>query len=419
VWKAGVATADITPAVGIWMAGYSARTRPSESVAQPLHAKALALEDGRGARAVLVTLDLLGVTASLRERIVQAVGGRHGFRPEMLLLNASHTHSGPVIDDMLSVAYDLTPEQPALIRRYSEELPGQVAKVVIEALRGLRPARLSVGEGRAEFGANRRVDFTPLGPVDHTVPVLRVDAPDGRPRAIVFGYACHNTTLQGDSCRLHGDYAGAAQAILERTYAGAAAMFVAGCGGDVNPKPRGTLYLAERHGAELAWAVGRSLSSLSPVAGPLRVSYGVVDLPFAPPPDRAGWQARLQAPDPYVRRHAGLMLAALDRDGALPAVQPEPIQVWRFGRDLTLVALGGEVVVDYALRLKRDYPEGRIWPAAYSNDVFGYVPSRRVREEGGYEGGGAMIYYGKPGPFAPEVEELIHGKVRELMGGTS
>ena len=126
---------------------------------------------------------------------------------------------------------------------------------------------------------------------------------------------------------------------------------------------------------------------------------------------------RRRAEDQYVRRHAELMIEALDRDGRLPAVQAEPVQVWRFGRDLTLVALGGEVVVDYALRLKRDHPGERLWVAAYSNDVFGYVPSRRVLEEGGYEGGGAMIYYGKPGPFAPEVEELIHGKVRELMGG--
>jgi len=416
-WKAGVATADITPALGIWMAGYAARKCPAEGVALPLHAKVLALEDDRGTRAVLVTLDLLGVTAALRARIVRAVGTRHGLRSEALLLNASHTHSGPVIDDMLSIAYDLTPEQPRLIHQYTQELERRVTALVGDALRRLRPARLSVGEGGAEFAANRRVEFTPDGPVDHSVPVLRVDSLDGRPLAIVFGYACHNTTLQAGSCQLHGDYAGVAQAALERRHPGAAALFVAGCGGDANPKPRGTLELVERHGGELADAVERTLPSLATVSGPLRAAYAVVDLPFAPPPGRAEWQARRQASDQYVRRHAELMLEALDRDGRLPAVQAEPVQVWRFGRDLTLVALGGEAVVDYALRLKRDHPSERLWVAAYSNDVFGYVPSRRVLQEGGYEGGGAMIYYGKPGPFAPEVEELIHGKVRELMGG--
>jgi hypothetical protein len=55
--------------------------------------------------------------------------------------------------------------------------------------------------------------------------------------------------------------------------------------------------------------------------------------------------------------------------------------------------------------------------AGYSNDVFGYVPSLRVLREGGYEGGDAMIYYAKPGPFNEAVEELIVGKVHQLMGG--
>jgi hypothetical protein len=83
------------------------------------------------------------------------------------------------------------------------------------------------------------------------------------------------------------------------------------------------------------------------------------------------------------------------------------------------VALGGEVVVDYALRLAREYSGRRMWVAGYSNDVFGYVPSLRVLHEGGYEGGDAMIYYARPGPFGESVEELIVGKVHQLMGDRS
>jgi hypothetical protein len=121
-----------------------------------------------------------------------------------------------------------------------------------------------------------------------------------------------------------------------------------------------------------------------------------------------------------------MMKAAIARHGRLPSVQRNPVQVWRFGpakvgdreaearSGLTLVALGGEVVVDYALRLAREYPDRRMWVAAYSNDVFGYVPSVRVLREGGYEGGDAMIYYGRPGPFIEAVEELIVGEVRRL-----
>ncbi len=152
----------------------------------------------------------------------------------------------------------------------------------------------------------------------------------------------------------------------------------------------------------------------------LDTAFDVVNLPFAPVPDREGWTARLKDSDIYVRRHARLMLETIDRDGRLPAAQPDPIQVWAFGQErgqgLTLIALGGEVVVDYAQRLKREFLNGdRAWIAGYSNDVFGYVPSQRVLKEGGYEGGGAMIYYGRPGAFTADVEPLIVDTVHRLV----
>ncbi|MGH9159274.1 MAG: neutral/alkaline non-lysosomal ceramidase N-terminal domain-containing protein [Vicinamibacteraceae bacterium] len=414
-WRAGVATVDITPAAGIWMAGYAARTQASQGVALPLFAKALALEDADGVRAVLVTADILGFTDGIAERVADAVERRHGLGRAHLLLNASHTHCGPVVDGMLSVAYDLTAEQRDTIHTYSRDLETKVIAVIGDALARLQPASLSVGEGRAAFAANRRVDFTPKGPVDHAVPVARVGGPDDETLAIVFGYACHNTTLGADFVRFHGDYAGVAQAALERRYPGARALFVTGCGGDANPKPRGTLELAEQHGRALADVVANTLTTTTPVSGPLRAAYDTVALPFAETPGSDVWQSKLQDPDQYVRRHANLMLAQLRSGRPLPAVQPEPVQIWRFGGDLTVVALGGEVVVDYVLRLKKTYPNERMWVAGYSNDVFAYVPSRRVLEEGGYEGGGAMIYYGKPSAFAPSVEERIHDKVNDLM----
>ncbi|HEU0090631.1 MAG TPA: neutral/alkaline non-lysosomal ceramidase N-terminal domain-containing protein [Vicinamibacteria bacterium] len=412
-WRARVATVDITPRRPLWMAGFAARTSASQGIERPLHAKALALEDARGRRVVLVTLDLLGVTTGVGARIAEAARRRYGLSREQLLLNASHTHCGPVIDEMLAVAYDLSDAQWRDVREYTHELEDKVVRVIGAAMKRGEPVELRAAEGRATFAANRRVQFTPLGPVDHRVPVLRVEGRRG-PLALVFGYACHNTTLRADFVRFHGDYAGVAQAELERRHPGATALFVAGCGGDANPDPRGTLDDVNRYGAALADAVEEAGAG-DAIEGPLRAAYRTVDLPFAPPPDRGGWTARLEDPDPYVRRHARLMLERLDRDGHLQAVQPDPVQVWRFGSGLTLVAMGGEVVVDYALRLRRDYPGQRLWAAGYSNDVFGYVPSLRVLDEGGYEGGGAMIYYGKPGPFDASVEERIHATVRALM----
>jgi hypothetical protein len=154
-----------------------------------------------------------------------------------------------------------------------------------------------------------------------------------------------------------------------------------------------------------------------------------VDLPFVDETARARWHGQLTIDPIYLERHAWAMQRLIDRDGRLPAAQRDPVQVWQFGavapgvptadsmsEGFTLVALGGEVVVDYALRLAREYSARRMWVAGYSNDVFAYVPSLRVLREGGYEGGDAMIYYARPGPFTEQVEELIIGKVHELIG---
>jgi neutral/alkaline ceramidase-like enzyme len=413
-FSAGVASADITPDRSLWMAGFALRKQASQGVALPLHAKALAFKSGSQPAAVLVTVDLLGVTRSITDRVSAEVQRRHRIPRANLLFNASHTHCGPVVDEQLSVAYDLSAEQWNAIRAYTVKLEDRLIALIGEAISRLRPARLGYGRGEAGFAANRRVKFTPDGPVDHSVPVLRVDAAGEEPMAVVFGYACHNTTLQDGFVQYHGDYAGVAQAALESRHRGTTALFMIGCGADANPKPRGTLELVQAHGTALADAVDRALGA-TPISNALHTAYGTVDLPFAGTAARERWKQQLDIDPVYLRRHEALMQAAIARDGHLPAAQRDPIQVWRFGRDLTLVALGGEVVVDYALRLAREHPGERLWVSGYSNDVFAYVPSRRVLKEGGYEGGDAMIYYGRPGPFTDAVEDLIIGKVNQLM----
>ena len=415
-WKAGVATVDITPAQSLWMAGFAARKEASQGVALPLHAKALAIQCGAGRPAVLLTCDLLGVTKRITDRVAAVVQRRHGLQRADLLFNASHTHCGPVIDEQLSVAYDLSLEQWDAIRAYTARLETQLTAVIADALSRLRPARLAYARGEAGFAANRRVSVTPDGPVDRSVPLLRVDGADDAPLAIVFGYACHNTTLPHTFVQYHGDYAGVAQAELERRYPGVKALFVAGCGADANPKPRGTPELVQEHGAALADAVERALAGATPVEPSMRTAYSTVDLPFVDAQARERWRRQLTIDPVYLRRYDALMDGILAREGRLPAAQPDPVQVWRIGSGLTLVALGGEVVIDYALRLAREYSDHRMWVAGYSNDVFGYVPSLRVLREGGYEGGDAMVYYGRTGPFAEPVEELIVREVRRHVG---
>src|SRR5262249_35203995 len=110
-----------------------------------------------------------------------------------------------------------------------------------------------------------------------------------------------------------------------------------------------------------------------------------------------------------------LLLHRIEKDGSLSGTYPYPVQTWRLGDDLTWVALGGEVVVDYSLRLKRELGRDATWVAGYTNDVMAYIPSLCVLKEGGYEGATAMIYYGQPTVWSPRVEESIVAAVREQV----
>ena len=256
--------------------------------------------------------------------------------------------------------------------------------------------------------------MNPQGPIDPDVPVLKVTAPDGRVRAVLAGYACHNTTLTGEFYQITGDYAGYAQADLEKAYPGATALFLQLCGGDQNPNPRSTMPLAQQHGAALAAEVKRVLDGrLAPVRGPIRAAFQIVDLGFAYH-TRQQFESRLGEKNVWRVRHARAMLRTYD-EGHPIRTYPYPVQALAFGKALTLLALGGEVVVDYDLRVKKEFGATGMIVAGYSNDVMAYIASKRVLKEGGYEADDSMIYYGQPGPWADEVEERIFTTIQQVM----
>ncbi len=417
-WKAGVARVDITPAESIWLAGYASRTKPSEGVEQRLYAKALALQDGDGAVSVIVTSDLLGFSRSMAQAVAERARQKFGFTRDRIILNSSHTHSGPVTGQVLRPAYDIPPDQVKAVERYTARLLDQVVDLIGAAIGDLSPATLAFEQGYAGFAVNRRrVGHREYpGVVDHDVPVLTVRAPGGSLRAAMFGYSCHATVLAGQ--QVSGDWPGYAQEAFEKANPGATALFLNGCGADANPLPRRSVELARTYGAILSTAASQVIEQkMTPVRGPLRTAFETVDLPFRPP-SRAEFEARLRDANVSNRRHARMMLDILDRDGKLPDRYPYPVQVWQFGPTLKLITLGGEVVADYSLRFKSAYGANHTWVAGYSNDVFAYIPSLRVLREGGYEGGGAMIPYGQPGPFSTAVEEIISEKVDELVRQT-
>jgi hypothetical protein len=419
-WRVGLARVKITPDRPVPMAGYAARTKPSEAVADDLSVKVMVLQDRDGHKAAIVTSDLIGFPATVAEPICERIEKKTGLTRGQVLLNSSHTHAGPQVT--LRAPKDAPAAGDALRAvDYTRDLQDKVVEAVAAAAGRLEPARLSWGTGVVHFVMNRR-EFTPSGIIlgtnprglaDRSVPVLRVESPEGKPLAVLFGAAAHNTTLGADNYRISGDYAGYAQAHVEGKFPGAQAMFVLGCAGDANPYPRGTFELARKHGEALGEEVGRVLGGkLRPVAGPLRTAFARADLPLQTDLTREELQKLAADKRNAKSTGAGQLLARLDRGEKLPTHYTAPLAVWQFGPDLTLVGLSGEVVVDYVTLLEKALGPTQLWVAGYSNDVFGYLPSARVVAEGGYETRG--LSSGGAGFFDPKAEGVVVRTVREL-----
>lgn len=433
-WKVGCARVSITPERPIVLLGYGDRTGVFDSVAQEIYAKAMALEDEEGHRAVIVTADLVGfqaavITDTVSERIMQETS----LDRSQLLFNASHSHTGPLVSldpwlDANAVAHaPLSREDRKETIAYTRVLQDKLVVLVRDALARLEPAQLSWGRGEVPFPMNRRLPRNGHitmadnleGTVDRSVPVLCARTPEGEYRAVVFGTACHNTALTGADNVIAGDFAGFAQSYLEDRIQGVQAMFMSGCGADANPSPRGSMALARRHGDTLGMEVARIVDeSLTPVQGSLGTVYEMVELPLQPL-SMADIQERVKLPsaEAVMARH---MLRLLEAGQTLPHKYSAPVAVWQFGDAFTLVALPAEPVAEYVHLIEAALPNRHLWIAGYNNDCFGYLPTTQVVNQGGHENIGVTLWiWGRSlrrnvGFFAPSVGDAIVRSVVRL-----
>ncbi|MFO1482621.1 MAG: neutral/alkaline non-lysosomal ceramidase N-terminal domain-containing protein [Verrucomicrobiaceae bacterium] len=415
--QVGAASVDITPDYPVRLSGYGSRRAPNAGISQHIFAKALAIGSDADGPAVLVTVDNCGVPAAMRDEVVRRLKTKSKVIDERFAICSSHTHCAPMLIGVLPNLFgmDIPSEHVPAIERYTRELTDHIEKVALAALADRKPATLAWSVGKVGFAANRR-KFTQK-PVDHDLPVLRATGADGKVRAIFTSYACHCTTIAIDE--IHGDWAGCAQEALQREFPGAIALTALGCGADQNPTPRRTMELVKQYGEDLGAEAKRLVQTgMKPVNGPLACQAKQIELAFDKLPTREEWQALAASKTPAIAYHATKNLARLDRGEALPTQLPYLVQTWSFGGDLAMVFLPGEVTVDYSLRIKREFDHARMWVNGYSNDVPCYIPSRRVLDEGGYEGAGAMVYYDRPTKFAPDVEERIVKAVHEVTPKT-
>lgn len=425
LWKAGIAKSKITQENGVWLAGYGSKRAPDGKL-HDIWMKALALEDTSGSRSVLITSDFQGVPKSMSDRVFAQIKTQYGLERKQIMFTFSHNHCGPRLGDDLYDYYPTTPEQDQLVAEYTDLMVTKTVKMIGEALSNLAPAQLKSGTGRATFAVNRRnnreADIVNLlkagkalvGPVDHDVPILTVTRPDGKLDAILFGYACHPTTLS--FTKICGDYPGFAQLELEQSHPGVTAMFVNTCGGDQNPLPRRKVELCEKYGHMLASAVEAALKKpLEPVSPELKTAFEYVDLPYLKVVTRADLEADLKSSRAIKRRWADRLLKKLDQGETFAKAYPYPIHVWRLGTNVLMIGMGAETVVDYSLLFKREFGPGT-WVCGYADDMISYIPSKRVWLEGGYEGGSNLYEYGRPAyRWGPDTEALISSSVHKLV----
>lgn len=418
----GVASVDITPAMPIRLTGYAARAETeADSVLQRLSAKALVFGNDEQRPTVLITVDLVGITWRITDRVVKFLSDKYGIPPAQIAICASHTHGGPEIGSLINILQYhgnhfsdslLSLSQLIHISQYTEQLTQKLKDVSVAALKNRKPAYVSWGQGQALFAGNRR---TKGGPVDHSLPILKIANPDGSLRAVFVNYACHGTTLGGDVNKIHGDWIAEAERVIEARHPGTVALVALGCAGDANPYPRGTLEDMQSHGKEIADNVDKLLSAqLQPIATPPVGRMKWIKLPLSKIPSVPDL-INLSKENTVKGYQARLTLEQTERGQKIPSTVDYPVQVWNFDNKMVMVNLGGEVVVDYSIFLKRKYGAEHLWINAYSNHVPCYIPSRRILKEGGYEGEFNMYWYNKPSRFATAVEDMIENAVDDLM----
>lgn len=420
-WEVGTASAPITPdeTQPHHLIGFAAREGPMDGVEEEIHARAVALEDRAGRRLVVLSFELLYVLPEQRVMLEAVCEERWDVEPEGLLLAPSHTHYGPDydVDNAVMKADPETEEglvrdpdaDPDLVASYREFVDDTLVSVVDRAVADLEPASLAFHRASCAVAMNRRrpaedgihFDPHPDGPVDHDLPVLTATTPDGATKAILFGYACHPTVGMAYCNEVTGDWPGDAMAHLEETHPDATAVFVIGCAGDQKAYPQGSRDLVRQHARTVATAVDRALvTEPRPVRGPLRLAADEVGLDVVKPVGDGGSRRRAT-----VTEHVQY-----------------PVQAVGFGTDLAILSLSGEVVAEYARRLKATLAPP-VWVAAYANS-HGYLPTKRVLAEGGYEARQSFA----DGRYAPSTEErILHTSValaervgasrREVRGG--
>ena len=426
--RAAIAEVNITPPVGVSMCGFAARKGPSEGIHDELFARALVLDNGE-TQVAIVGADVIGFAPDLVNRIRGLVERAVGISGDRVLLNGSHSHSGPTV-----MAFRCMGDRDAA---YEDVLCRKVAGAIAMAARDLMPASISHGRAPVRIGHNRRemrdgrivLGHHPTGPEAPWVDVLRIDAASGEPMAVVFATAAHPVNLNALS--ISAEFPGYAAEFVRENLA--MPLFLQGCCGDINCSPKdGTFEGSALLGTRLGAATLTAALHAEAVNGDgLAVDNRVVELPLMlPDVDEAEHalsdaEASLQraredrdiTPYQVRQQYEGRVGWAKDyvqaaRTGGNPT-EPFAIQTIHIG-NLALVSYPGEMFVDYQLSLENTSLCDKTIALAYTNGCIGYVPTADAYPVGGYEVDQAFKYYGTL-MIGPECEDRIKATTIEML----
>ncbi|MFM7516681.1 MAG: neutral/alkaline non-lysosomal ceramidase N-terminal domain-containing protein, partial [Pirellula sp.] len=434
-WLVGATKVDITPDEPVRLSGYASRLIPSDGIEDRLSARALILspqnpqtqppaEGLHPDSLVIVSIDAIGISAVMTEKILDKVLPTLKIPRSRIVFCTTHSHTAPHLDGLIPNLFGVPmadAEQQAMLRTTQMNID-RIAQVILDAKKTLQPGTVDYGLGRAGFAINRRmlkdkqwvgIGTVDEGPVDRNVRVLRVRDNAGKLVAVSYQYACHSTSTSEN--KISGDWGGISAGIIEEKNPGCIALPIIGCGADANPNPRGSFTLARKHGAEMAESVQTVLGNeLKPLPKPTNAAFVLVAL-ASERPNKQKLDAMQKSSSAHERNFANTWLELLSRKDRIPETYPAPVHLWSFGKDLAWVFMGGEVVVDYQIRLEKELSQfDNVWVAGYVDDVFAYVASERVRGEGGYEVDGSMLYYGQPGRWESGSEEKIVDRVLQM-----
>ena len=426
-WIAGAAKEEITPTESVRLSGYAVRSQSTSAVADPLYVRALYLEHAGSKPLMLVSLDAIGIAPAMTDQITKYAEQEFQIARAEIALCTTHSHSAPHLEGAITNLYTVpqSPEEVEATKRYTAMVVETTKTAMKAAWQRRTAAAVEHGEDHAGFAKNRRnVRSASVagstesndGPVDQNVRILKVTKNDGSPLAVAFQYACHCTTISPDLNQVSADWAGLAASAIETDWKGAIALPIIGTGADANPNPRGSYENAQSHGKELAASVLRGLQKeLKQVPAPTTVTFAYTGLEFERP-SRNKLQEMLESKTYQERNFAKTMLDILTKKDRIPESYPAPAHLWTFGNELAWVFLGGEVVVDFQMRFERELNQfAHVWVAAYTDDVFAYVASERVRSEGGYEVDSSMLYYNQPGRWVSGTEDKWVRAVLDLQ----